>query len=490
MKKRLLAGMIVLSLTLAGCTTPVSKPTTTVAPTETTVAVAESTTMAETTTAPPETTEAPATLMDNFQALVTPESNAGDLGLFIRDHIGLATPEEAELMIQWLLIYQSEPILRINDVIYTEAYANPLYDVMGGIIDPEKIADIEDETVRSDYQALVDGFMTLVRYEETPSIETDWEALATLNDAFTIDMAELITLRSMDQFSYSVDYYQMAENIVMVEELINSADNAFLRSQLQKLHSNYVYDLLVGPEGMDMDTFVVKSDDVYRDLITFAGDFPDASFTQFLYELGSKEWENYLGPYNALSEYIAFGYGSDYHWITNNELTDQGEGEKILLTSDQHHDVTAKINDGIDAIIDNLATNTNGSYDYYTYASYSSDSYVSAYVSLHYLATPDQTKYLESAATFDLTTGNIITLSDYLGVSDDEAITIVNYTTGTDYTMLPNIQLMNDGIMLTPQLGETAEQKWNMMATKALIPYLSFEDLQRQLSKSRKDYCC
>ena len=478
MKKRLLAGVILLSLTLAGCTS--TQPT--LQPDETTAQVAESTTSpirTEATTEAAEITEAQPAMMDDFQTLLTQTSHAGDLGLFIKDNIADASTEDAELMLQWLFIYQSELILKINDLIYTEAYANPLYDVMGGILDPEKVVDIEDPTVRNDYQALVDGYMTLVRYEETPAIETDWAALTSLNDAFSPEMADLLTLRAESQFFYTEDFYFMAERVVMVEDMIASANDGFLKNQLQQLHRNFVYDVLVGPEGMYMGTFVGKSDEAYNTLMTFAGDFSDSSFGQFLFELDAQEWGNFVGPQDAVSNYVAFGYGSDYQWDLMSVMTDLVEGEKYQLMSDAHQDMAAKVNEGINEAIESLGANTNGQYGYNTYPSYNTENYVSLYVSLRHLATTDQIKYLESAITFDLSTGEMITLSDYLGVTDEEAIAIVNDVVGTGFTMMPNFQIMSNGLMLTPQIDETGEPKWGMMPTKALVPYVSFENLQK-----------
>lgn len=472
MKKRLLTGLILFSLTLTSCATQTDNPTTTTSRDTTTVEALETTTA-------PQTTLAEVSMMDNFQALLTETSTAADLGLFIKEHITEASPEEAELMLQWLLIYQSEPILKINDLIYTEEYANPLYDVMGGIIDPDKVADIEDVTVRNDFQALIDGYMTLVRYEETPVIETDWPAIASLKDAFSEDMSAFLTLKAESRNYYSEDYYKMAEQIVMVEDRINATDHTFLKSQLQKLHADYIYDLLLGPEGMHMGTFVGKSDVLYEDLMRFAEDDAQSSFGQFLLLLDGEDWENFVGPQDAIQTYVAFGYGSKYHWLSEKVVTDMVEGERVTLVSDVRPDIATKVNEGIDQAIASLAQETDGLYGYNVYASYSTDDYISVYVSLHYLATPDQVKYLESALSFDLNTGDIMTLSDYLGMSEEATITFINQATGADYTMLPNFQLTPSSLVLSPSIKDTTSNRWTMIPTKALVPYVSFEALQR-----------
>lgn len=472
MKKQLITGLLALSLTLAGCT----PQTTTPSPTKTSETI--TTGLTETTDAP-ETSQAPESLMDRFEALLVPSSNAGDLGLFIKEYGQEATPEEAQIMLEWLIIYQSDLILKINDLIYTEAYANPLYDVMGGMLDPSKVSDIEDPQVREDYQTLVDGYLTLVRYEETPVIETDWSALAALEGVFSQELAAFLTLKASSHAAYSEDYYAMAEKVIMVEDMIDATEDDFLKSQLQGLHRNLVYALLTGPEGMHMGAFVGKSDDLYLALTAFAADYPDTSFGQFLLELDDATWETYVGPQNAVESYLAFGYGSHYQWLREKEVTETVEGERVTLMSDTRPDIATKVNEGVDQAIETLAQVTEGTYAYTVYAYYSTEAYVSLYVSLHYLETPEKVTYLESALTFDLMTGDLLKLNDYLGLSEEAAIGFVNETNGTDYSLLPDFQMASTGLILSPQENETATRNWAMMSNKVLLPYVEFEALPR-----------
>lgn len=479
MKKLLFTSIIVLSLTLSSCTNATSEPSITMAATETTTEVNEPTTEAEMTTAPPETTLALPTLLDNFNTLLTQDTHAGDLGLFIRENIGDASPEEAEFMLKWLLIYQSELILKINDVIFTEAYANPLHQDMGGMINPELINNIQDVEIRADYQALVDGFMTLVRYEETPVIETDWKALSTLKDAFDVDMSDFLELRGDAHFNGSTSYYEMAERVVIVENMIEDTNDSYLKLHLNKLHTNLVYDVLIGPEGSHMAVFVGKSGPVYKELMIFAEDFPDSSFGQLIYELDHNEWQDFSGPSNLTDWYVAFGYGGDYYWSTETISTEAIQGEKLTLITDYYPEIAGKVNMTMNKALNDLASETNGSYGYNMMPFYSSNSYVSLYISLRYLATPDQTKYIETTLTFDLSTGELISLSDYLGITDEEARVFANKEGHTNFTMMPHFYPSANGILLTPAFGETAESRWGMIPTKALIPYLDLEALIR-----------
>jgi len=483
MKKTPLLGALALALLLVACQSTETPPET-IAQEETTAVSSEATTKAATKTSLVEATSTtPAeevTLMSDFEDLLTAESTSADLANFIFQGKIFATPQEMEQMLEWLLIYQTEPVSDIGNKLYEEAYYVALNDIMGGQIDPDKLHDIEDESVRKDFQLLYDSYLTIVRYEETPVIETDWTRLLDYKDYYSTILATAMELRA-ERRTYTEDYRTIAEKIYGIENLIELAETPFVRQYVIDLHGLYVSDLLVGPEGSFLTTFMYGEDDLYtgqlyKALVDFAASHPETEFAQLISALDQGEWETYIGPNDLISDYLAFGYGSPLMWTLEPSPIASGY-HKLVLQAQSNPELEIKVNGAIDdKIIEMLASLDNPeSYGLYTYTSVNKASLTSLSISINYMASPDQTKYLSDSITFDLTTGEVLSITDLLQMDEASVIATINALSGANYNEVPQFSYAYDSIYLNGTTDEGQDKTYTTIPLKDLVPYVKHE---------------
>lgn len=424
--------------------------------------------------------DVPSKVMADFMMLISPSSSSGDLGLYMKEHLKEATPEDAEMMLQWLLIYQTETKEFFNNNIYTEPYFEALNITMGGVVTPEKINDIEDDDVRQHYQTVVDGFMTVVRYEETPVLETDWTALTAYNDAFSDAYAKMLTLYSQVQFSNpEADMFAYAEQIIVLEDTIKDTEDGFLKSQLQAIHKIMVSDLLVGPEGMYIGTFVAKNDAVYNQLTSFAAKYPDSDFGILIQTLAKEEWTDFSGPQQLIKQYFYFGYDSDFI-IYREDTTDADTQLELYRISSIHQpEIAEAVNDAVDAEIQAIA-NAEGvtNYTVSIYPGYASAKDLSLFLSFRYVD-EDNTVYRERPMTFDMTTGKELLITEYLGMNEKDTLAMIETTTGSTFERLPYVEIWNNMIILRKAPDEPTDTYYAILTPKDLIPYVEFSRLSR-----------
>jgi len=427
----------------------------------------------------PQANETIPTLFEGYKALLTADTTAADLGNYIKDHIEDVSTQEAEEMIQWLIIYQTDLYQHYLYNAYESPYLDALNDTLGGVLDPTKINAIENDTVRATYQNLSDGFMTIVRYEESPYAQTDWSAIAAYKDLFSEEFAYLVNLRDQYAKTSIRDTYDIAEDIVILEDMIHRTNNPFHFAQLTDFHDELVNDLIIGPEGIYIGTFVGKSDHHYNHLMTFAGDFSHSDFAQLLYQLDGGDWSDFRGPLDLYDHYTAFSSKKDFYWtptLSSDANVDLGIK---TLNSDTQAEIAASANASIQDALNELIRQTNGTYAGSMNIFYSDDAYITAYLSLHYLKTPEETTYVEQALTIDLSTGKAITIAEYLSMTAEEALQTVNTLTDSDFTQLPNLEFTYNGIALRAQKSDPSETSYAELSLKDLVPYLSLEQLTR-----------
>lgn len=488
MKRTLGPSALALAFILGACQptetpgeTTTQQETTSVSP-ETTTEVASTTkTEEETSTSAPEESR----LLEDFEALLSPESTAADLANFMFQGNIYASPEEMETMLEWLLIYQTEPILDIGDKLYEEAYYLALNDTMGGQINPDKIQAIEDEDVRDDFQLIYDSFLTIVRYEETPVLETDWTRLLDYKDTYSTILATAMELR-VERMTYNEDYRAIAEKVYGIENLIELAETPYARQYIIDLHSLYVGDLLVGPEGSYLTTFMYGEDDfytgdLYKALVDFAATHPETEFAQLITELDKGEWETFIGPNNLINDYLTFGYNSPLKWTYGLSPFPSGY-QKLVLRADDYPELESKVNKAIDDKITEMLASVDNPVNYglYTYTSGNKAGLTSLSISINYMATPDQTKYLSDSITFDLATGDILSITDLLQMDEAAVIATINALSGANYNALPKFSYAYESIFLNGPTDEDQGKTYTVIPLKDLVPYVKHELLLQQ----------
>ncbi|SDZ15955.1 hypothetical protein [Tindallia californiensis] len=300
MKKRLWIGITILLFT-TGC-----QPTEPTEPTEP-VSTEQETVISE---------EAPGgfspDLMEKWeQVLEQQENSAAAIGLFIREHGAEASAQEMEMMIEKLVLHQAGLKNRFHQKIYSQAYMEALNQTMGGKLTPEKIVDIEEEEVKRDYQELVDAYLTVVRYGDTPAVETDWEALKQYEEAVTQRFSRWIILKDkMQNHRYGrqdTNYEEIIQDMIETEKMIQSKEVSFLTWQLKQLYNRQIAALFVGPEGSYMETFIHQDNELYQLLVNNASAYPDSGFAKLVQSLEEAEATDSMTLYEIIENVHIFG---------------------------------------------------------------------------------------------------------------------------------------------------------------------------------------
>lgn len=452
----------------------------TMQPTEITTKASTSTT----TTQVPTTTASPGDidkdLITAFNLLLVPECSAADLADFMVNHIDGATPAEADTMMAWLLVYQTELIEEMSQKIYTEPYIQALNETMGGLIDPKKVSTIKDPQVMQDFNAVIDGYMTVVRYEETPVIEPDWQRLATFSGRCSNAFATMLRLNSTQYTPTADTIYAYCEDLVQVESLVKATNRGFLKGWLASLHRTMVTTALYGPEGTYMNSLFRKEGDLYKNLVAFSNDYPETGFAQLVKQIEAGSWTETRTPRNMISEYIYFNYGSPYAWTSSTALIGENMIDLLVLTSNPTTVVTDKVNAHILHSFSERASNLNWTtFKGNTTTGYGTGNYTSVFFLLSDESNPDQINYVNWLYTYDLNTGEPITVADYLNLSDAQALTVINTLSGTNFETLPDFEIFKNGIILRAAKNETSTSRYAALTLKDLIPYVKEPQLYR-----------
>ena len=244
--------------------------------------------------------------MATFLELIKAESKASDLGFYIRDNIKYVDENDADEMINWLLIYQTETINDLNFKISSPEYLEALNVNMNGILDKTEIDTIKDEKVRGDYQELIDGFMTIKRYEENPVVETDWKALNNLSSYVSDDLGSLLEIyQKLQNYEYDreeLDVEKIVKDIIKVESIIDNHKSDFIHSLGNELYKLQISSILIGPEGNYLSFFVDKDSKEYSELIRLKDDYLDSYYGNIISRIDLVSYENPMDVYDKIEE--------------------------------------------------------------------------------------------------------------------------------------------------------------------------------------------
>lgn len=246
--------------------------------------------------------------MVTFFEMIKAKNKASDLGVFIKENIDKVDKSDGDEMIKQLLVYQKETIEDFNDKITEPEYLEALNVNMNGILDETEIDNIKDEKIREDYKELIDGFMTIKRYEENPVVETDWEALNELSPHVSDDLGTILKLyqKNQDQ-EYNkeeLDVENMVMDILKTESILENYKSDFIYSLGNELHDFQMYSLLMGPEGEHLGFFVYKDSEEYIKIIKLKDDYLDSYYGQIIGELDKETCESPMDVKDKLDELI------------------------------------------------------------------------------------------------------------------------------------------------------------------------------------------
>lgn len=413
-------------------------------------------------------------VMVDFQSLIKPSYTSVDIALFIEDRINEARPSEAEYMMTYLMVYQTEFIKQGEDVLFLAEYMDALNNDMDGILDKTKISNIDNEKIRVFYQNLSDSFLTIVRYEETPVVEIDWDKIADLEATFSSGFQYVVDARSYKGEIDYLDYYNIAERAIALEAMIRTETSLFVKEQMLELHDSWTNYLVVGPEGSHIDSYLNKEGELYQEMVEFSTDYSESIFGTFMNTLVTGDYEDYMGAYDLYDIFTRTNKLSNHTWIY--ETISEGENSIQLLMYSNLVDpeVTIAINTLIQSCVDEVIAGIGSPVPYKLkiYEYHSSEESVTLLISASYSKSETERGFVEKFLNIDMKSGRNLLLNDYLQVSQEEALKIINDLEDADFTLLPAYERSWYGIILRANNADPSETRFALIPYKYLVPYI------------------
>lgn len=460
-------------LMVSGCKSIIQEPEETDIPLETTIeTIVEEEPIIE------QPTES---VLSIFNEMVKGNAKASELGLYIKDNIAEASTEEAEYMIEMLIIYQEELIQKMHDVIYNPGYMKALNQTMGGILDGELVDQIEDDIIREDYQNLLDAYLIIVRYEETPVVEVDWERINQLNVYFSEDFATLTRFYDKIQnYRYNrveLDVPAIAKDAYLIEQIILNNEKSFLTWQLEMLYERQVAALLIGPEGSYIGLFVDRTGKEYEALVEIVDEYPDAKLSDLIRTLNDEDNDDFQENLNLINDYNMFGLRSDNKLVSDSFIKGNDTYELNLISMPNNPGLEEKVNNEILKSTEVLKETMGGEGDYsfYSYPVFGNDKYFSMLMSVSQLNSQDNYGYLDLFLTIDLKTGKSVTLEEFIGKPFSEFKSEFERLKGITLNTMPEFYIDRRGITL--RLVEEGEiwSNYAVYSIKELSSYIPLE---------------
>lgn len=349
-------------------------------------------------------------------AFLASEPTAPELAAYMKENIQGVSKADADLLLERLVLLHLDLSASMNNKIWDVPYMTALNDTLGGVLDADKISDIQDDDVRADFQAVSDSMMTMERYEETPVFETDWAALEALKDAFSDNAAQLITYQNRFQGQYYYgDPYQsalLAEDITAVEQLITSMDNGFIRWQLKALYNRQVGRILYGAEGEWLYAFSDGDAEITENLSRIADKYINTEFGKLCAAMLNVQDEG-LEAISAVIEDSMMLPPGDGRTLTKETLDENGAHlEFPVIGGLQDAAVTDQINAAISDFAKSLILQDKDNQSVGYYLSFVNDQYINFCFSYSYRNESDTDQYAEAYLLLDTQTGESITLDE------------------------------------------------------------------------------
>ncbi len=388
-------------------------------------------------------------IIQDLKKLVLNDGDSVSVAAYIRGNINNATPEEADQMVEILLQMQTELIQKAHEgLLYEPEYLEALNKTMGGVLAPDKVHEIENETVRAFFQAVVDSDLTMVRYEETPVLETDWNKIGSYGATFTEAFQLVVDFHDYNNLFREENVDALVQRTYMMEVALPNLQDGFAKAQLTELYSTYVSKLLAGPEGSYLYRLGDKDDDYYKKMEkAIAEDVSISGFAKTANVMMTEETRDFNHLINIVDSYRMDNPYGEHHWqnqvseedgIVLNKLIYVGEGAE-------------KVNNILDSATEDLIkeSDTTSNYQIDMRKSYQYGDFATIYIYINYTKADGETDYRDKAVNIDLKKGNILTLSDLLNTTENKVLEKVNALSGADFKEVPNFSLISTGILLT-----------------------------------------
>ncbi len=385
--------------------------------------------------------------MKGFLKILTPETTTAELKSNMEANIQYVSKKEAEKMLEFLLIYQTETI---DDFIITEAFFDQVYDGM----DESSLESILDEKVRADYKMLLDSSLRAQLSENHIYIATDWKSLKIFSPYLPQVYDEIFNLYiEIENYEYDEEEVAVAalgQDIIKTESIIRGHHSGFLKKISNELCEAQLYNLLLGPEGSHVYLWEDKNNKEYDELMKLSEQYPESTLAQIIDEIDQTPSEEISDASNIIRQYLAFGLESKNHIETVSYSEGQGDYELIQVKIPGDGQKENKINNIIKIDINRLIEEEDIKEYFYisTDLKYADEKYISYEVQVSYSDRQGNEDYKYFYRTLDYLQEEYITLEEYLGVSFDSIKDRLEEIVGEEIDSSPEVLLFAKDISL------------------------------------------
>ncbi|MBF4695551.1 hypothetical protein [Fusibacter ferrireducens] len=409
--------------------------------------------------------------IQNLENLILNDADSVLVAAYVRNNIKEASPEEADQMIEILLQMQTALIQRSHEgILYEPAYMDALNITMGGVLAPDKISKIENEKVRSFYQSVADSDLTMVRYEETPVLETDWVKIKGYQATFTEPFQMVVDFHDDKNLFREENVEALVNRIYAMEEMLLKAPNGFAKDELTELYSTYVSRMLIGPEGTYLYRLVNASDSYYKKMTVAIEGHETSGFAKIAKEMMAEtlNTDNHLmdivGAYRLNNPYIE-------HRFEKN-VASEGDIQIVTLTYEGvDASITKRVNELIQSATKALVESSGATSDYQIdmYKSYQFGDYATIQIYNNYLTEDGESHYDEKSVNLDLKNGVLLTLNTLLNSEAETVLDKINTVSDSNFTRVPDFSLTVTGLLLTDSKGSSPNAKYSVITKDQLL---------------------
>lgn len=369
----------------------------------------------------------------------------------MKKRISKLPSDQAEEMIELLMLFQSESITQLN---------KQLDD--SGMIPPVK-----------------EYFLRIRNDEDISYLEMDWSQVAELDALFSDEFRTLIERNRQQDFFYRDDYYDLAKETVRLEVQEDRVTSPFVKEQMEVAYDQLAESLLIGEVGNHYEDYVIKSGPLYEEMLAFSQAYPESALGKFLIDIANREPLSYKEVSLMIDAFILSENLGPRKWSVHETSTSHGRVLQLAYLEIGNTELSEKMNRTLSKLVDEsieyvLSEDALTSEPYQVSMShyYRGPAYVTISLSVDYRNKDNQKTFYHRGVSIDLETAELLELDKYLGSSKEEAIKIVNALTGEHFERLPSMQITESGIFLKAHDYEPSLSKYASISRRALIPYI------------------
>ena len=400
-------------------------------------------------------------LVQKLVDLVVNDADSVMVAAYVRENITEVLPEEADDMIEILLQMQTQLIQKSHaGILYEPKYLEALNSTMGGILDPNKVANIKDDAVRTFYQSVVDSDLTMVKYEETPVLETDWEKIARYQATFTDAFQMVVDFHYYNDLIRNENVDVLVSRIYAMEDMLQKTPYGFAKFELTDLYNTYVSRLLAGPEGAYLYRLTDAKDSYTKKMAIATEDHETSGFARVARTMMKEETNTFNHLISIVDGYrLSNPYGK-HHWEELIQKDDKNE-VIMLVYSSEDTTVTQRVNDILKAAADDfiktMGIRENYSLDMYKTYQYGDSATIHLY--MNYDTEDGKTYYEDKVINLDMKHGTLLTLNALMKTSDAKLLDEINTLSESDFTVVPDFSLTLTGLLLTGEREASSSMK-------------------------------